>query len=75
MRRRLPNNECWIGACAGCGRTLISATWSLGHGGAVSASLGYYYRRPVFCTRACRTRHEHDVPLSANAAKRRAGLA
>lgn len=74
MRRRLPNNECWIGRCAGCGRTLISAAWSLGNRGEVSAALGYYRQRPVFCTRSCRSRHEHDVP-TFSAVKWREGRA
>jgi hypothetical protein len=41
--------ECWSGLCAGCGRTLISATWNV--------DIGPRLRRVVYCTRACRAAH------------------
>lgn len=55
-------NPCWIGKCAGCGRTLVSATWPIGRKDTrAAADLGYRKDRPVFCTRRCRALHEHDV--------------
>jgi hypothetical protein len=43
FRSQVQADTCWIGTCAGCGRTLISATWDLHRSSA-----------NVYCTRACR---------------------
>ena len=39
------SDPCWSGECLGCGKPLISATWSLKHG-------------PVYCTRKCKETHD-----------------